>query len=80
MLAALILTAIYNSIFNSILAVPQFQAPIDTIDDLIGAIKDDSHQIFLGQNFELFRKGFIKSRPDNKVFYQIGKHINRFES
>lgn len=77
MLAALILSQIYISIFNSIITVPEYQPPIDKITDLLNAISDDSHFIYMAENFGIFRLAFKRSSARNRVFHQIGRHLNR---
>ncbi len=78
MLAALILAQIYNSIFNSIITVPEYDPPIDSVADLLKAINDDSHLIYLAANFGVFKYAFLKATPErNRVFHQIGRHLNR---
>lgn len=77
MLAALILSQIYISIFNSIITVPEYEPPIDKITDLLNAISDDSHYIYMAENFGIFRRAFKRASARNRVFHQIGRHLNR---
>ncbi|KAI2806526.1 hypothetical protein BLOT_008483 [Blomia tropicalis] len=80
MFSTLILSTNYNSIFYSLLTLPQYERPIDTVNDLMESIKDDSHTIWTQSNYEYLRRMFQRSPPQFKVLHEIGKHMTRTNS
>lgn len=77
MFSTLILSTNYISIFYSLLTLPQYERPIDTVNDLMESIKDDSHTIWTQSNYEYLRRMFQRSPPQFKVLHEIGKHMTR---
>ena len=77
MFTSMILTQYYNSYLISILTVPQFEPPIDTVDDLIHALKRNSYQLFTHNKFA-YNKELEQSRysDEDALMYHIGHKLN----
>lgn len=76
MLALLILTNLYCSVFYSILTVPRYERPIDTIENIAQIARSDSHFILVRRQSTYSRR-FTHASPDAGLFYAIGQHIRR---
>lgn len=76
-LSALIFSNAYSSSFYSILMVPVFGKPINSIDDLIKIVKSDSKLIVMNGR-SIYWQDFVNAKADNYVYYTLGKHLNRF--
>ena len=74
-LACLILSNLYSSVFYSLLTVPHEQL-IDTVQDIFRVAQTDSHTIFVRNN-SIFQKRFLDATPNEHLFYAIGQHLNR---
>jgi len=75
--ATLILSTAYSSIFYSILTIPIYDKPIDTIDDLVRVAKSDSHYLLLKGN-SFYYTLFSKAKPRYTLFYTIRLHFERY--
>lgn len=77
-LSVLIIANSYGGCFYSILAVPEFEPPIDTILDIERiSTKDDGFIITIADSSYL--QMMTTAEPDEGIFYSIGQHINRYE-
>lgn len=76
-LSALILSNAYSSAFYSILMVPVFGKPINSIDDLLEIVKSDSKLIVMNGR-SIYWYDLVNSKADNYVYYTLGKHLNRY--
>lgn len=79
-LAMLILTSAYSSALYSLLTVPEFESPIDTMQDFIRSIhRRDKGQQKLIVNYarSVYLEQFIHPQPGNRLFEKIGRHLNR---
>lgn len=76
-LSAFILSNAYSSAFYSILVVPVFGKPIDSIDDLIKIVKSDSKLIIMNGR-SIYWYNLVNAKADNYVYYTLGKHLNRY--
>lgn len=72
----LVLTNLYNSVFFSLLTVPEYRNPINTIDDLLNSIRDDNYAVITLQNSS-YLKEFNVAKPIDRIYYEIGRNINR---
>ncbi|KAJ6221788.1 hypothetical protein RDWZM_000333 [Blomia tropicalis] len=74
--AMLIMTNMYTSVFYSTLTIPEYKKAIDTIDDLLTVIKDDTFKICVlpksGINMML-----LNAEPDAGVYYSIAQNFVR---
>ena len=75
-LGALILSNAYSSSFYSILVVPVFGSPIDSIDDLIKVVQSDSKFIAMNGR-SIYWYDLVNAKADNYVYYTLGEHLNR---
>ena len=75
-LTALVLCTAYSSSFYSILIVPKYGQAIDTIDDLLQVVREDSKFVVLGKK-SIYWYHIVNAEPDNFVSYEIQKHLNR---
>lgn len=76
LISAFLLSSFLCYSFYSILAVPKFASPIDTVEDLLAAIGDDSHFIITKDQSSMLNS-YLYSKPENPIHYAIGQHINR---
>lgn len=77
-LAVLILSNSYSGCYYSILAIPEFEMPIDTIADIQKISQfDRGYVITLADSSYL--QMFITSVKEGGIFYLIGQHMNRYE-
>lgn len=75
--SALILSTAYGAYFYSLITVPEFEPAIDTTEDLLEAISDDSRTI-LSYTKAIYLHKFYSATPEsNNLYYQIGRHLNR---
>lgn len=76
----LVLANSYGGCFYSILALPEFEPPIDLLDDLerIANSKDDEKGGRL-VTFEdsSYLEMFLSSGPEDGILFAIGRHMNR---
>lgn len=75
-LGALILSNAYSSSFYSILVVPAFGNPIDSIDDLIRVAQSDSKFIVMNGR-SIYWYDLVNAKADNYVYHTLGMHLNR---
>lgn len=75
-LTALILSTGYGSVFYSMMTVPKYGKPFDTLDEFVQIAKTDSHYIMLDSKSAFFQK-YVNSTPDQTFYYEIGQHIKR---
>lgn len=77
MITSMILSTVYCTLFFSLVAVPQYDRPIDTREDLLRVATSDSH-FLLTRGHTAFQTMFIYARRhQNALFYEIGRHMNR---
>lgn len=75
-LAVLILANSYGGCFYSILAVPEFEAPVDTLSDLETIANSDSGRLVTFADSS-YLEMFVNSTSADGVFYTVGMHMNR---
>lgn len=76
MLAALILANAYSSVFYALLTVPEYEKPIDTIEDLVRIATHDTHQIIIKDQSSVHMT-IMNATPENGVYYVLRKHLER---
>ncbi|KAJ6221786.1 hypothetical protein RDWZM_000331 [Blomia tropicalis] len=76
LLAMLIMTNAYTSVFYSTLTIPAYEKAIDTIDDLLNVVNDDTFKVCVlpksGINSVL-----VYAEPNAGVYYSIAQNIVR---
>lgn len=72
----LFVSAFYTGNFYSFLTKPDYEKPIDTLNDLSEVAAAGTHKIFTVENAS-FLHYLIHAEPTNKRFYPIGKNINK---
>ena len=70
------MTTAYICSFYSILSIPTYDKPIDTVDDLLIVAKYDSKYIMMIKHSEYYTS-MVYASPDSYVNHLIGQHINR---
>ena len=75
LISSLIFTQFFNSYFFSILSVPEYAKPIDTIDDLVRISNQDFKLIFR-KTFPYY-KMLIDAKLEDPVFSAIGRNAQR---
>ena len=70
----LILSNAYSGVFYSILTIPEYDPPVDTLGDLMKLVKSDKVTIISSANVH---HDFEHAGPDNEVYYKIGQHLRR---
>ncbi len=75
-LAVLILANSYGGCFYSILAVPEFERPVDTLADVEEIARSDSGQLVTFADSS-YLEMFVNASADAGLFYAIGQHLNR---
>lgn len=77
-LAVLILSNSYSGCFYSILAIPEFELPIDTVADIQKVSQFDRGYIITLADSSYLQM-FITSVKEGGIFYLIGQHMNRYK-
>ena len=75
MIPILILSNIFTSALFSIITVPVYYPPLDSVEDLIGAIRQNTHSIWFVKDFPAIDI-FVNSAYDNEDLHEIGEKIN----
>lgn len=73
---ALTLSTSYSSAFYSILTVPEFELPVDTVEDIRLLASSDSKYLLVKENSSNWLN-FIGAGRENRVYHTIGVHLNR---
>lgn len=76
-LAVLILSHSYGGRFYSILAVPAFESPIDTVEDVIELARAD-RGFLVTIDHSSYLDTFLTSQADKGIYYLIGRHMARY--
>ena len=76
-MAIVILSNSYGGCFYSILTVPEFERPIDTVDDIIEIARTDRGYL-VTIDHSSYLDTFLTSKPDEGIFYLIGRHMARY--
>lgn len=75
-LAVLILSNSYSGCFYSILALPEFELPIDQIADIQKLSQSDrGYMITIADSSYL---QMFLTAPEGGIFHVIGQHMNRY--
>ena len=76
MLSVLILANSYGGRFYSILTLPEFEPPIDTLTDIERIAQNDQGSL---QTFHdsSYLQMFLTAKPEDSILYTIGQHMNR---
>jgi len=74
----MILTYAYNSSLYSMLTVPTPTKPLDSIAELEQIAHKDSYNILVMDSSSLSAL-FKNAQPDNVLYYEIGRHLNRLK-
>ncbi|KAI2796417.1 hypothetical protein BLOT_015361 [Blomia tropicalis] len=69
----LVLTTSYSSIFYSILTIPEYEKPIDDIEDALEFMERDSRTTIFTS--AIYYKHFMKAKPNNQLYYSLGQYI-----
>lgn len=72
----LVLANSYGGRFYSILALPEFEPPIDTLAALEAIARSDSGQLITFDDSSYLAM-FQGAAPEDGVIYEIGRHMNR---
>ncbi|KAJ6221499.1 hypothetical protein RDWZM_000044 [Blomia tropicalis] len=75
-ICTLILSTGYSSAFYSILTIPQYEKPIDSIDALIDAVDSQNYDL-INVDKSLYTYHMIYATRENYIFYKLGQNINR---
>lgn len=76
MLSTAILATYYGSSFYAVLTLPEYAAPVDSVEDILKIVQQDSHRLLMRQNSALL-PAFLRAHPEDRLFYAIGRHLNR---
>lgn len=76
-LGVLILSNSYSGCFYSILAIPEFELPIDTIAD-IQKISQSDRGYIITLTDSSYLQMFLTSVKEGGIFHLIGQHMNRY--
>lgn len=71
----LVLTTSYSSIFYSILTIPEYEKPIDDIEDALEFMERDSRTTIFTS--AIYYKHFMKAKPNNQLYYSLGQYIKK---
>lgn len=78
-LASLILSIIFSSIIYSVLTIPEYERPIDTLEDLLRVARDRTKSLIVRSNVAQWNEFLQASRANtsaqSKVFRTIGTHL-----
>ena len=77
MMSVVILSNSYGSCFYSILAVPEFERPIDRIEDILKIAQTD-RGFLVTIRHSSYLDTFLSSQPDMGIYYLIGRHMARY--
>lgn len=79
MLSCIVLSNIYSSVFYSMLTVPEYGRPIDTLVDLAHIASSDSHRILMKAHSGFQQRFQYSSAAKDAPLIDrlIGEHINR---
>lgn len=77
MLSTAILATYYGSFFYAVLTLPEYESPVDTVEDILQVAENGQHRILVRQN-SILLPAFAKAARDDRLFYAIGRHINRY--
>ena len=77
LLATLVLSTFYSCSIFSILTLPRFESPVDTIADIERIAVTDSHSLIMRHN-SMIADTFKKAKAEhNKLYHLIGQHLLR---
>lgn len=74
---ALTLSTSYSSAFYSILTVPEYELPVDSVEDLSSIARSDSRTLLVKENSSNWLNFMSADPSTNRVYHTIGMHLNR---
>lgn len=75
-LSAFLLSSFLCYSFFSLLTIPSVAQPIDSIEELLEAISDDTYQVTTKDHSSMLNS-YLHATPEQSVRYAIGRHLNR---
>lgn len=76
MYLVMIISTLFGSTLFSIVTVPASGRPLDSVDDLLTALRKGSHSLWFVKDFPVI-EWFVNAQPDDSVYYEIGQRINK---
>lgn len=75
MLVCLVLANAYSGLFYSLLAFPEMETPIDTIQQFLDFISTNTDVELVSSDYS--KQLFLQASPENKLFYRIGQRFKK---
>lgn len=72
----LVISTLFGSTLYAVVTVPPSRRPLDSVDDLLSALRRGSHSLWFVRDFPVV-EWFVNSRPEDAVYYEIGQRINK---
>ena len=76
LLAVVVIATSYTSSFYSILTLPEYEPPVDYIEDILDIATTDKAQLITLKGSSYYAD-FVFAKPETTAYYLIGKHMNR---
>lgn len=72
----LVISTLFGSTLYAVVTVPPSRRPLDSVDDLLSALRRGSHSLWFVKDFPVV-EWFVNSRAEDAVYYEIGQRINK---